>query len=43
LTRFGEFFTLFPLLIFGALSASVTFVAYLGRDAARKAKDDEVQ
>lgn len=43
LTRFGEFFSLFPLLIFGALSASVTFVAYLGRNAARKAKDDEVQ
>ncbi|WP_141685091.1 MULTISPECIES: hypothetical protein [Burkholderia cepacia complex] len=37
---FSELFAPFPLLIFTSLSVSTTFVAYLGRSAAKKAKED---
>jgi len=36
---FAELFAPLPLLVFIGLSASATFVAYLGRNAAKKAKD----
>jgi hypothetical protein len=36
---FSELFAPLPLLVFIGLSASATFVAYLGRNAAKKSKD----
>lgn len=38
---FAELFAPLPLLVFIGLSASTTFVAYLGRNSVRKVKDGE--
>jgi hypothetical protein len=40
IARFGEFLSPFALLIFLSLSACATFVAFLGRDAIKKAGKD---
>ncbi|MGF6789459.1 membrane associated rhomboid family serine protease [Paraburkholderia sp. Clong3] len=41
IARFGQLFLPLPMLIFLSLSACATFVAFLGRDAIRKAGEDK--